>query len=143
MLPMCIIGMISWIKHQNKNTNTVDVNEINGKEWLLISIITIPIFIAIYYVLKAFNTNELVVSTISVISSTFAIYLQVRRSRFSFYFYIINDFILMVLWGIPVAYCNISVLPMLFNPIINLINDCYGIYNWKKLDIMQKTMQVI
>ena len=138
MLPMYLIGIVSWIKYHNKETNTVQINKINNKEWLLISIISIFGFIGIYLLLKIFNTNELTVSTISVIVSLFAIYLQVRRSRFSFYFYIINDFILMTLWGIPVIKGNKLVLPMLFNPIINLINDIYGVYNWKKIERKQK-----
>lgn len=138
MLPMYIIGIVSWVKHQNKDTNTVDVNKINKNEWLLVSVIAIIVFIGIYFLLKSFNTNELVVSTISVVASLFAIYLQIRRSRFSFYFYIINDLILMVLWGIPVILGNILVLPMVFNPIINLINDSYGVYNWKRLEQKQK-----
>lgn len=138
MLPMYVIGIISWIKHQNKETNTVDVNNINKKEWGLVSILSIIVFIGIYFLLKSFNTNELIVSTISVIASLFAIYLQIRRSRFSFYFYIINDLILIVLWGIPVILGNLLVLPMVFNPIINLINDSYGVYNWKKLEEKQR-----
>ena len=138
MLPMYVIGIISWIKHQNKETNTVDVNNINKKEWGLVSILSIVVFIGIYFLLKSFNTNELIVSTISVIASLFAIYLQIRRSRFSFYFYIINDLILIVLWGIPVILGNLLVLPMVFNPIINLINDSYGVYNWKRLEEKQR-----
>lgn len=137
MFPMYIIGIISWIKHQNKNTNSVEVNKISNKEWIFISVIFIVIFIGIYFLLKTFNTNELIVSTISVIASLFAVYLQIRRSRFSFSFYIINDIILIFLWGIPVIQGTILLLPMLFNPIINLINDCYGFYNWKKLEKIQ------
>lgn len=137
MLPMYIIGIVSLVKHQNKETNTVDVNKINKNEWLLVSIISIIVFIGIYFLLKNFNTNELIVSTISVVASLFAIYLQIRRSRFSFYFYIINDLILIVLWGIPVIIGNLLVLPMVFNPSINLINDSYGVYNWKRLEKKQ------
>ena len=32
---------------------------------------------------------------------------------------------------------NLMLLPMVFNPIINLINDNYGIYNWLKLEKIQ------
>ena len=138
MLPMYIIGIVSWVKHQNKETNTVDVNKISSNEWLLVSIISLIVFIGIYFLLKSFNTNELIVSTISVIASLFATYLQIRRSRFSFYFYIINDLILIILWGVPIILGNLLVLPMVFNPIINLINDSYGVYNWKKLEEKQK-----
>ena len=138
MLPMYIIGIISWARHQNKKTNTVDVNKIENIEWLLVFITSVVVFIGIYFLLKSFNTNELIVSTISVVASLFAVYLQIRRSRFSFYFYIINDLILIVLWGIPVILGNLLILPMVFNPIINLINDSYGVYNWKRLEKEQR-----
>ena len=141
MLPMFIIGIISWTRHKNMKTNTVDVNKIESKEWFLVLIISVIVFIGIYFLLKSFNTDELIVSTISVVVSLFAVYLQIRRSRFSFYFYIINDLILMVLWGIPVILGNLLVLPMIFNPIINLINDSYGAYNWKKIEKKQKKLE--
>ncbi len=137
MFPMYIIGIISWIKHQNKNTNSVEVNKISNTEWIFVSIIFIFLFIGIYYLLKTFNTNELLISTISVIASLFAVYLQIRRSRFSFSFYIVNDIILILLWGIPVIQGTLILLPMFFNPVINLINDSYGFYNWKKLEKIQ------
>lgn len=138
MLPMYIIGIFSWIKHKNKETDSVEINQISKKEWILVTIVFIAIFVVIYYLLKAFNTNELIVSTISVLASLFAVYLQIRRSRFSFGFYMINDIILIVLWGIPVIKGNMILLPMVLNPIINFINDCYGFYNWKKLEKEQR-----
>jgi len=36
MLPMYIIGIISWLKNQNKETNTVEVNTIKTKKWIII-----------------------------------------------------------------------------------------------------------
>lgn len=138
MLPMYIMGIISWIKHQSKETDSVEVNTIKAKEWCIVSVVAVIAFVLIYLLLKAFNTNQLFVSSLSVIDSLFAIYLTVRRSKYSFYFYVVNDLILMVLWGIPVIGGNLVLIPMLFNPIINLINDLYGIYNWRKLEKMQK-----
>lgn len=137
MLPMYIIGIISWVRNQNKDTNTVQVNKINAKEWTIVSFISVVCFVGIYYILKAFNTNQLFVSSLSVIDSLFAIYLGVRRSKYSFYFYVVNDLILILLWGIPVVNGTIILIPMVFNPLINLINDLYGIYNWKKLEKVQ------
>lgn len=137
MLPMYIIGIISWIKHQNKDTNTVEVNKIKLKEWIIVFIVSVIAFVGIYYLLKLFNTKELFISSLSVIDSLFAIYLGVRRSKYSFYFYVVNDLILIALWGLPVIGGSLILLPMVFNPTINLINDIYGIYNWKKLEKIQ------
>ena len=137
MLPMYIIGIISWIRHQNKDTNTVQVNKIKLKEWIIVFIVSVIAFVGIYYLLKLFNTKELFISSLSVIDSLFAIYLGVRRSKYSFYFYVVNDLILIALWGLPVIGGSLILLPMVFNPTINLINDIYGIYNWKKLEKIQ------
>ncbi len=138
MLPMYLIGILSWIKHQSKKTNTIQINNIKLKEWIIISIICIIAFIGIYWLLKIFDTKELFISSLSVVSSLFAIYLGIRRSKYSFYFYIMNDFILIMLWGLPVLSGTVSLIPMVFNPIINFINDSYGIYNWNKLEKIQK-----
>lgn len=134
---MYVVGIVSWIRHQNKDTNTVEVNNIKFKEWIIVLFISIICFIGIYFLLKAFNTNQLFISSLSVIDSLFAIYLGVRRSKYSFYFYVVNDLILILLWGIPVVTGTIILIPMVFNPLINLINDLYGIYNWKKLEKIQ------
>ena len=133
MLPMYIISIISWIRHQNKETNTVEVNSIKLKEWIVVSVVSVLSFIEIYFLLKIFNTSQLFISSLSVIDSLFAIYLVIR----SFYFYVLNDLILIALWGVPVLGGSLVLLPMVFNPTINLINDIYGIYNWKKLEKIQ------
>ena len=86
MLPMYIIGIISWFKHQNKDTNSVEVNRITIKEWIIVLFASIVCFIGIYFLLKAVNTNQLFISSLSVIDSLFAVYLGVRRSKYSFYF---------------------------------------------------------
>ena len=49
-----------------------------------------------------------------------------------------NDLILIVLWGIPIIQGNLLLLAFLINPIINLINDTYGVVNWTKQQQKQK-----
>lgn len=39
--------------------------------------------------------------------------------------------------GNSVSAGTLILIPMVFNPIINLINDLYGIYNWRKLEKTQ------
>ena len=119
MLPMYIIGIISWFRHQNKDTNSVEVNRITIKEWIIVLFASIVCFIGIYFLLKAFNTNQLFISSLSVIDSLFAVYLGVRRSKYSFYFYVVNDLILILLWGIPVITGTIILIAMVLNPSIN------------------------
>lgn len=132
MLPLFISGIISWLKNINNDTNIVKENELSKREWIILTSISIVLFIGLYYLLKYFNTKELFISTLSMVTSLFATYLVARRSKYGFLFYIGNDIILFILWGLPVIQGNLLLIPMLINPLINLINDTYGWISWNK-----------
>ena len=132
MLPLFISGIISWIKNLNKETNTVNENTLHKKEWIILTIVSIILFVILYYLLKYFNTNQLLVSTLSLITSLFATYLVARRSKYGFLFYIGNDIILFILWGGQIIKGNFALIPILVNPIINFINDSYAWKTWNK-----------
>ena len=137
-IPLMIAGLINWLRHQD-DTNTVVVKEISRKELLIVLLSQILVFIGVYYLLKVFNTDNLVASTLSVVASIVATYLNARRCEYGFISFIINDLILIVLWGIPVINGNISIIPVLLCPILLLIGDIYGIYNWKRIKNNQMT----
>lgn len=138
MIPIYIWGIVEWATHKNKVNKSIKINTIGYKEWILVCCLAIPIVIGFYFLLKALNTNELIVSTISVLSSLFGAYLLARRSKYGFVSYICNDIILIILWAIPVFQGNLLVLALLLNPIVNLLNDIYGVVNWTKLQKNQK-----
>lgn len=134
LLPISLIAIVSWITHKSEKTETVEINEVKTKEWILLFFISIVAFIGLYNLLKYFNTSQLVVSTFSMIMSILAIYLIARRSKYSFLFYIINDIILLILWGIPVITGNLLLITMVIHPLALLINDIYALFSWKKLE---------
>ena len=136
-LPLMIVGLVNWLKHQD-NTNTVVIKEISKKELIIVLLSQTIMFIGYYYLLKVFNTNNLLVSTFSVVASIIATYLTARRSEYGFVGFIINDIILITLWSIPVVGGNTNLIPVLLCPILLLINDIYGVYNWKKIKNKQK-----
>jgi len=137
-LPLMIIGLVNWLKHQDKE-NIVIIKEITKKELILVLLVQAIMFFGYYFLLKTFNTNNLLVSTISVVASIIATYLTARRSEYGFIGFIINDIILIILWGIPVIGGNLSIIPILICPVLLLINDIYGVYNWRRIKIKQKT----
>jgi len=136
-LPLMIVGLVNWLKHQD-NTNTVVIKEISKKELIIVLLTQAIMFIGYYYLLKIFNTNNLLVSTFSIIASIIATYLTARRSEYGFVGFIINDIILITLWSIPVIGGNTNLIPVLLCPVLLLINDIYGVYNWKKIKNKQK-----
>ena len=138
-LPLMIIGLINWLRHQD-NTNTVIIKEITKKELILVLLSQVVMFFGYYYLLKAFNTNNLLVSTFSVMASVIATYLTARRCEHGFIGFIINDLILIILWSIPVINGELNIIPVLICPVLLLINDIYGVYNWRRIKHNQKTL---
>lgn len=132
-----IIGLINWIKHQD-DTNTVIIKDITRKELIIVLISQAVLFYGYYYLLKMFNTSNVFVSTFSIVASLIATYLTARRSEYGFIGFIINDLILIVLWSIPIFTGNLAIIPVVLCPILLLINDIYGVYNWKKIKTEQK-----
>ena len=136
-LPLMVIGLINWLRHQD-DTKTVIIKEITKKELIVVLLSQVVMFLGYYYLLKIFNTNNLLVSTFSIVASIIATYLTARRSEYGFIGFIINDLILIVLWSIPVINGESNLIPVLLCPVLLLINDIYGVYNWKRIKNKQK-----
>lgn len=131
-LPLMIIGLVNWLKNQD-DTNTVIIKEITKKELAIVLFSQLVMFGGYYYLLKLFNTSNLIVSTASIVASLIATYLTARRSEYGFVGFIINDLILITLWGLPILTGNLTLIPILLCPVLLLLNDIYGVYNWKRL----------
>lgn len=124
--PMAIFAFVSWVTHPyDGNRAQVKINRISKREVVLSSIATALITVAFYFILKAFNTANLLPSTISVTTSFLAVYYTFRRSPFFALFYAANDVVLIVLW-ILASVENISYLSVVICFVTFLVNDLYG-----------------
>ena len=136
--PIMIIGIISWLRHQDKEDDTVIISSLSKKEITIALLSQLVLFWIYYFLLKAFNTDLLVISTISVVTSVLASYFEARRSELSLFCYIANDLVIITLWLIPIINGKTELISVLVGPILLLINDIYGSYNWIRLKKQQK-----
>lgn len=137
-MPMSIIALISWLKNPYKgNKSEVKVNSISTKEHLFMWILTVITTLIFYFVLKYFNTANIVFSTISITSSFLAVYLTFKRSHYFALAYALNDIILIVLW-ILASISDISYISVVVCFITFFINDIYGFISWLKMKKRQK-----
>ena len=132
VIPTYLFGIYSWITNKDRDTGTVIQKIFAIKEWIVLLILNVILFILLYIVLQYFNTNQLIISTLSMLASLTATYLIAKRNKYSFLFYSINDVILLILWGIPVIKGEISLIPILIEPSLLLISDTYGWKNWNE-----------
>lgn len=131
--PMALFSLIAWLKNPYKgNKAEVAVNKINASEYVLLAFLTVVVTIAFYFILKAFNTANIIPSTISVSTSFIAVYLTFRRSPYFAIGYAANDIVLIVLW-IMASFKNLSYLSVVVCFIAFLVNDAYGFVNWKRM----------
>ena len=136
--PMAVISFISWLRHPYKgNKSQVKINQIPKKEWFFMIVLSAVVTYIFYYILKFFNTANLIPSTISVTTSFAAVYLTFRRSVFYALLYALNDLVLIVLWTMA-ALSDISYISVLICFIAFFINDLYGFINWSRMEKKQK-----
>ena len=136
-LPMAIFALISWLKNPfNENKAEVKVNSITTKETIFMWLITVLITAIFYFVLKFFNTANIVPSTISVTTSFLAVYLTFRRSPYFAVAYATNDIVLIMLW-ILASFSDIRYISVVVCFVAFLFNDIYGFISWRKMKIRQ------
>lgn len=131
--PMALAAFITWIRNPfAKGKAEVKVNHIHRGEVAAMFAIAIAITAVFYFILKFFNTANLIPSTLSVTTSFLAVYLTFRRNQFFAIAYAVNDIILIILWTLA-AISDISYLSVVTCFVIFLANDIYGFVNWNAM----------
>lgn len=128
--PMAVLALVSWLKHPyNGNKSEVAVNRISGLEALAMFVLTGAVTVVFYFILDAFDTANIIPSTISVATSFVAVYLTFRRSPFYALGYVANDIVLIVLWSM-IAATDISYITVDMIFVVFFVFDVYGFINW-------------
>lgn len=136
--PMAVFALISWIRNPSKDDNfKVKINRLPVCETVFAFILTTVVTVVFYFILKYFDTANLIVSTVSVATSFIAAYLTFRRSAFFALAYAVNDIVLIILWSMAVSE-DISYLSVTVCFVTFLLNDIYGFITWLKMRRVQE-----
>lgn len=141
--PIMIIGIRSWLKHQDEKDDVVMINSLSRPEIVISFASQLLLFWLYYFILKFFNTDLLIISSLSVVTSVLASYFEARRSEFSLYCYVANDFVIITLWIIPIIGGDTELVPVLVGPLLLLVNDIYGSINWSRMKRRQKAQNTL
>lgn len=132
--PIAVMAIVGWMRHPYKRDGhtEVKVNRISKKELLLLAPLAAAVTVAFYFILRAFHTANLVVGTLSVLTSFLAMYLSMRRCWFYAVAYMLNDIVLIVLWSLAAAE-NGEYLAMVVCFSVFLVNDINGFIQWGRM----------
>ena len=137
-MPMAVAALVSWLRHPYKgNRAQVQVDRLREGEWLLLALLTAVVTAAFFFILRAFHTANLALSTLSVTTSFAAVYLTARRSPWYAVAYAANDVVLIGLWLLAArwdrACLSVAVCFCAF-----LLNDLYGFLCWRRMHRRQQ-----
>lgn len=135
-MPIAVGSIVTWVKNPYKNSQ-VKIRKISLFELSLLIFFGIAVSVLFYFILRFFNTNFLLVSTVSVFTSFLASSLMLLRSPYYALAYAANDIVLIILWAYA-SFGDISFLSMVMCFFMFFLNDMYGFFNWLK---MQKAQQ--
>ena len=130
--PIAVFTIISWIRHPYKKTSEVKISSMTKRQVIIMLALAAIVTFVFYYILKALDTSNLIMSTVSVSTSFVAAYCAFKRSSFYAVGYALNDIVLIILWVLA-AIQDISYTAMIACFVIFLINDLYGFYNWQRI----------
>ena len=132
-MPMALFALISWLRNPyNGNKAEVKVNSISKKEQVLMWVLTAIVTVLFFYILRYFNTANIVPSTLSVTTSFIAVYLTFRRCPTFALAYAANDIVLIVLWVMASVY-DTKYISVVVCFVAFLVNDIYGYINWQRM----------
>lgn len=130
-LPISILSLYIWLKNPFSK-HEVKVEDIKIKKIIILLLISIIVTCIFYFILKALNTKNLIISTLSITTSFIAASLQALRSRYYALAYSLNDLVLIILWSLAIKE-DLSYLSLVICFSIFLINDIYGFINWTRI----------
>ena len=137
-LPMAVFSLISWLKNPSgEGSITVKINSITLKELFFILIGGVVVTVVFYFILSALNTANIIMSTLSVLTSFIPAYLTFRRSPYFALGYVANDLVVIAIW-IVASIPNPSNWAFVACFSAFLFNDTYSFINWKRLEKSQK-----
>lgn len=135
--PIAAMSVVSWLRNPYQDTAEVKVHRLNRGQFVRLVVFTAFVTWGFYYILAAFGTNNLFMSTVSIATSFSASYLMLYRSPWYALAYAGNDIVLIVLWVLATL-ADRSFLPMIVCFVMFFFNDIYGFLNWRKMRARQR-----
>ena len=136
-LPMSVFSLVSWLRNPYKGkVSEVAVRKLRRRDIIVMLASTVIVTVVFYFILKHFNTANLIPSTFSVSTNFFAVFLMSKRSPYFALAYAANDLVLIVLW-ILASITDISYISVVICFITFLVNDIYSFINWKRMQKKQ------
>ena len=134
--PVTLLSIVSWIKHPYRTGEEVAVRPLGRFDVLWVILISLPVTVVFYFVLRALDTTNLLISTVSVTTSFIASALGYLRSPYYAVGYMANDVVIIALW-VMASIADPRNVPVIFCFLMFFVNDLYAFINWRRMERRQ------
>lgn len=139
-LPMAVFSFVTWMRNPFSGKRTeVRINRISGREAFVLAVLDVVVTIAFYFILAAFHTDHLILSTLSVATCFAAAYLSARRDRLRSIGYASNDVVLIIMWSLK-ALDGSSNWSVTICFAMMMLCDLYAFVNWQRIERRQQAV---
>lgn len=136
MIPLIIMGMITWKKNMRQEDEHTEVKarRMTPRDWVIHGVIFVVITALFSLLLIAVEGFVPVGDAIGLSLNLAAFMMQIRRYSEQWIMWIISDAWYIIMWVIALLNDNPDSSILLISYVFYLINCIYGYYNWRKLE---------
>lgn len=133
MMPMIIIGIISWKKNMEADSTEVKARNLTAKGWVIMILGSVAAVAGYSMILNMLGGNFALVDSASTTLSVIATILMLARYSEQWVMWIVVNIVSVVLWVMALVQGDSSAVTMLVMWTAYLFNSTYGYINWRKM----------
>lgn len=133
MIPMIIIGVVSWKKNMEADDSEVKARNLTATGWVILVVGSIAAVAAYGFILKLIGGEFALVDATSTVFSVIATILMLARYSEQWIMWVVVNAVSVVLWAMAFASGEGSGITYLVMWIAYLFNSVYGYINWRKM----------
>ena len=133
MVPMIIIGFISWRKNMASGNEEVKARNLTPKGWIILIIGSIAAVAGYSMVLKMLGGSFAMIDATSTTLSVIATLLMLARYSEQWVMWVIVNVASVILWGMALMKGDSGAITLVVMWSAYLFNSVYGYINWRKM----------
>jgi len=131
--PIMLYGIINWARNLKRGEAQVIIRKTPPLEFAVVITSQIILGGGYFFILRAFGTELLILSTISVSATIIGEILFARRTHIGTGAFFLNDVAGIVLWSFVLANGGTYAIAMIVMWGMTLVMDIYGLIEWRKM----------
>lgn len=134
---LSVVFIFSWKKKEQENKygeRVLDVSKIKAKEFVIINIIGVIVFVVSFLIFNFIESNEVLLNSLIMAFAIISYYFTFRVSKLSFFYGFVSTLLYMLLWLKTFTSGSDFASIYIIGSAFSLVWSFVSIINWKKME---------